>query len=498
MKAAFYARYSTERQSETSITDQLRVCSDYAQRYGWEVVREFIDEGISGAAFGNRPGAQALEQFALAGGCNVIVAVDLTRLSRNLGELTQFLERMHFRKVRVLGAQDGYDSLSRSARMQAGLSGIMSEEFRAMIADRTRSALTIRAETGQTTGGRTYGYRDDEAAIVREIFERSAAGDTMKEIASDLNRRGIPSPGANWRRDKRTRNGRWLVSAIHSMLRNERYAGRLVWNRSQWIKEPGTGKRRRVKRPEDEWVIQEVPALIDGDTWAEVQRRFRQNTGRGGVCRYLLSGLLECEICGSKLIVAGGSQRRYVCSTYHNGGEYACSNRQSVPHKIAEHYILEPVLKDMLSPEAIGQAIAEMRSAIREMKPAKPDSQVQELERLVREGVLSSEVAAPALAEARRRAIPNIAAVPLPSERMWRELVQGMREVLQGDDVVAARETLREMLGPIRVSPGEGHMIARLAARQVFLQTGTGGAGIWVGSGGAIQIHIPTSTKGPR
>jgi DNA invertase Pin-like site-specific DNA recombinase len=490
--AVIYARYSTERQSETSIADQLSVCTAYAQRHGLTISQTFTDEGISGASFGNRPGAQALEQFALGGGCVVILVTDLTRLSRSSGDLSKFIDRMRFRRVRIVGVQDGYDSTSRTARMQAGLSGIMSEEFRAMIADRTRSALSLRAEAGQPTGGRAYGYRDGETEIVREVFSRFADGETMKAIVCDLNRRGVPSPGASWKRTSRAKHGRWLVSALHALLQNERYVGRLVWNRSAWHKDPDSGKRRRIERPASEWVIQEIEPLIDLDTWASVQARFSPTgCGRGGVSRYLLSGLLECAVCGSKFIVYGGSQHRYICGTRHAGGEHACSNGLTVKREVAEQMILRHVLDQLLSPEAISQALKEMRSAAREMQPL-VDPQIAELERLVREGILSREIAAPALAEAKRRAQPIV--TPIPSERLWRETVEGMREVLQGDDVAAGREILRDILGQIPLTPVDDYLRARVQAQEVMLGTGTGR---WVGSGGAIDVYLPTSTRKP-
>lgn len=489
--AVIYARYSTEKQSESSIADQVNTCRGYAHRQGWELGPQFTDEGISGAAFGNRPGAQALEQFALAGGCQIIMVADLTRLSRSSGDLSKFIDRMRFRKVRIIGVQDGYDSLSRTARMQAGLSGIMSEEFRAMIADRTRSALSLRAETGMATGGRAYGYRHGEAEIVQEIFRRWVDGDSLKVIACDLNHRNVPSPGADWKRSTRAKHGRWLVSALHELLKNERYAGRLIWNKSQWIKDPDTGKRRRHERPKSEWVVQEIEPIIDSDTWASAQARFMPGQGRSGVRRYLLSGLLECGVCGSSFIVYGGSQQRYVCGTHHAGGPHACSNGLTVTRKIAESHILQPVLDDLLSPDTIAQALKEMRAAAREGRQTAPDPQVAELERLVREGVLSPEVAAPALAEARRRAAPPTVTA-IPSERLWRETVASMREILQGEDISAARETLREILGTIRLMPGDGALVAELRASQTMLATGSGR---WIGSGGPLLIYLPTSTK---
>ena len=56
MRAAIYARYSTDKQTESSVADQLRVCTEHAERHGFTVALTFRDEGISGAATGNRPG----------------------------------------------------------------------------------------------------------------------------------------------------------------------------------------------------------------------------------------------------------------------------------------------------------------------------------------------------------------------------------------------------------------------------------------------------------
>jgi site-specific DNA recombinase len=486
-----YARFSTDRQTEASIVDQLRVCREFAERRGWVVAGEHVDEGISGAALGNRPGAIAA--IAALGAGDVLLVNDLSRLSRSQ-DLAPLLSRLRHRGARVIGVQDGFDSDSRTARMQAGLSGIMSEEFRQLVGDRTRSALELRAREGRPTGGKAYG----DAGVVREIFERFAGGEAMLAIASDLNRRGIPSPGAAWKPRSGTR-GRWLVSALHALLRNERYVGRLVWNRSRWIKDPDTGRRIRRERPESEWVVRAIEPLVDVATWRRVQARFQvRRPGRGGTRRYLLSGLLECALCGAKLIVVGGRGHRYVCSQFHGGGRHACQNSVSVPRAIAEERILEPVIETMLSPAGITEGLRLMRieraAAARAPNPA--EREIHELERLVREGVLSSAVAAPALAEARRRAIQPDELV-WPSEAAWREGVAAMREIVGGEDVEAARVCLGRVLGAIRCRPAEGGMVAELSARfQVMLKTGTGATdGRWVGSGGVILVYLPFSTR---
>jgi site-specific DNA recombinase len=522
VRAAIYARYSTDRQSESSITDQLRVCRERAEREGWQVVErfEFTDEGISGAALGNRPGMQALQRAGIAREFDVALVTDLTRLSRSQRDLANFIEQLRFRGVRIIGVQDGFDSLNRTARMQAGLAGIMSEEFRAGIADRTRSALEMRAKAQQKTGGRPYGYGTDrrpvepQASIAREIFSRYAASETMRAIADDLNARGVPSPGAKWKRERRRKDGRWLVSALHAILHNPLYVGRVIWNRSSWVKHPDTGVRECREQPESEWIVHEVPAaaLVDRRTWEVVQARLSQNNsaagkkpGRGGKPRYLLSGLLDCGLCGSKFIVMGGSQHRYTCGTFHAGGPNACGNHISVPRAVAEEMILAPVVERLLSTRFVEHAVKTIREMARRERAAPPaevtaalaraDAQIAELERMVREGLLTPAVAAPALATARgeRQAVLRAPArltsrapesLPLAAEAAFRETVAHMGKVLQGENLIEARELLREIVGAVRLEPDTDHLIAKFERSEIPLLTTQNGR--WIGSGGRI------------
>jgi site-specific DNA recombinase len=258
VRAALYSRFSTDRQNESSIADQVRICSEYIQKQGWTVVAHFEDQGISGAALGNRPGVLKLQEDALARRFDVIVVTDLTRLSRSQGDLSKMIDRLTVKGIRVIGVQDGYDSARRGHKLQAGLSGIIGEAFREMVKDRTYAALESRAKAGRPTGGRAYGYRDGkidrgEAFIVLEIFGRFADGMSPRSIAADLNARRIPSPGASWKRSQR-RSAGWMGSGIRVIVRNERYRGVVHWNTSEWRKDPDTGKRKRVMRPRSEWV----------------------------------------------------------------------------------------------------------------------------------------------------------------------------------------------------------------------------------------------------
>ena len=133
MKGAIYSRFSTDRQSESSISDQVRICTEYAKQNQIEITEQFADEGISGAALGNRPSALSLLEAAFARRFDIVLVTDLSRLSRSNGDLAKTIDRLIARGIRVVGVQDGYDSSRKGHKLQAGLSGIMGEAFRDMI-----------------------------------------------------------------------------------------------------------------------------------------------------------------------------------------------------------------------------------------------------------------------------------------------------------------------------------------------------------------------------
>lgn len=107
MKAVIYSRFSTDRQNESSISDQVRVCTEYAERQGWRIAEVYEDQGISGAALGNRPGVLKLQEAALARRLDVVLVTDLSRLSRSNGDLSKMIDRLVSKGVRVIGVQDG-------------------------------------------------------------------------------------------------------------------------------------------------------------------------------------------------------------------------------------------------------------------------------------------------------------------------------------------------------------------------------------------------------
>lgn len=491
MRAAIYSRFSTDRQNESSIADQVRVCSEHAAAQGWTVAATFEDQGISGAAMGNRPGLLALLDATNARTVEVVIVTDLSRLSRSNGDLSKMIDRLVARGVRVIGVQDGYDSTRRGHKLQAGLSGIIGEAFRDMVKERTYTALETRARQQRPTGGKAYGYRNGgiveaEAAIVREVFEAFASGQSARRIADSLNARSVPSPGSSWNRTER-RCGGWLGSGIRAMLLNDRYRGRVIWNRTQWVKDPDTGARRCVQRPEAEWIVHadESQRIVSDELWSRVAARMRGQTEvlgervRAGLARakrtgrkpkFLYSSLLVCGDCGAKFVIA--DRTHYACSSRVNGGPSACRNDARFKRTVVEDGLIEGVKIGLRDPELVRfvqQRVRELVKAAAKApageakRVAELEAQVANLTDAIASGALRTSPALAARLSAAEAELERLRAAAKPVglskvERLIPQVadrflafVDGLSANVPPEDVDRVRAELRGLHGPITV-----------------------------------------------
>lgn len=290
LRAAIYARYSSDLQSTTSITDQVRTCRKLCAERGWQVIDVFADEAISGATH-LRPQFQQAQQAAMDGRFDVLVAEGLDRLSRDQEHIAGLHKRMRFLGIDIVTTAEGEIS-----EMHVGLGGTMSALFLRQLAQKTHRGLEGRVRAGKSAGGISYGYRldrhplpdgslttgdrvidADEAAIVRRIFTEYNRGMSARTIAMGLNRDGVRPPRSGGKG-----SGSWSFSTISGnwkrgtgILNNELYIRRLVWNRQRFVKDPETGKRQARPNPPETWVIEDVPhlRLIDDAVWEATKRR---------------------------------------------------------------------------------------------------------------------------------------------------------------------------------------------------------------------------------
>lgn len=147
-RAAIYARYSTDLQSEASIADQVRLCRARCEREGWQVVAVHEDAAISGAVVNSRPGVQALLATVRAGLVDVVVVEHLDRLSRKQSHLAAMFEELRFLRVELVTAGGQAVDI-----VQVGVHAMLGALALQQIAEKTRRGMEGVVRSGRNGGG---------------------------------------------------------------------------------------------------------------------------------------------------------------------------------------------------------------------------------------------------------------------------------------------------------------------------------------------------------
>jgi site-specific DNA recombinase len=510
MKAAIYARYSSENQRPESIADQVGACRKLAIQRGFTVDENHIygDEAKSGARK-DRAGLSALVEAAQAKAFEVVLVDDLSRLARDNYLMLSIMAELHFEGVRIVSVADGLDSEDEEATLGIQIRGIFNELQLRDLKKKTLRGQMGQKERGFFVGERTYGYRSvpvgemrmdkkgrprpegyrmeiepREGAVILRVFKAYADGQSLTSIVKTLNAEAIPL---------RTQSKTWSASTVTRMLGNEKYKGRWVWNRTTTRRDPRTGRRRKFEKPESEWVVHEDESLriVPQELWEAVQKRKEamkqtwpggkgkrgfsksQGTSEKHFPTHLLSGTMSCGVCGASISqVSGKAGGYYGC----NGApKKACDNKLLVRRKLAENKILAAVTERISEPEHIRyvlerveQEVAAMRSNLPEdlrIKEAELASEQRRLDNFVNfiaEG-RGSKALAKALDETERRVDSlqdEVAHLRTSRERVFKpppvEWIQDrlskLQKVLEQNTTRSAL-VLREFLGPIRLEP---------------------------------------------
>jgi site-specific DNA recombinase len=366
-RVAIYSRYSSDLQNDRSIEDQIAVCEKVTTKNGWFVAGSFYDRAASGASLFGRPQFAKMVAEAHAGSFDIIVSEDLDRLSRSQRDIADLFEQMTFAEIEIQTLADGLIN-----EMHVGVKGTMSALFLKGLSQKVRRGLGGAVRAGRNPGGDLYGYtpRKGEAGvldinpetsgIVKRIYEEYAAGASPRAIAARLNVDGIAAP----------RGGKWNASTINGntargqgLLLNERFVGRVVWNKRRSVKDPKTGRRVTRTNPEGDWIVQYVPELrILDDKLFDKARARRLDAGTPSSRRRpkstrLLSGLLRCGSCGSGMALTGSDRSgpRVRCSRYRESG--SCDNSTKYYIDKIERLVLDRLKMQIDNPKLMGRFV---------------------------------------------------------------------------------------------------------------------------------------------
>ena len=321
-RCVVYTRKSHEEgldQAFNSLDAQRQACESYIQSQqfnGWELMpKRYDDGGFSGGTL-ERPALKELLADIEAGKVDVVVIYKIDRLSRSLVDFAELQSRFEKHGVSFVSVTQQIDTSGSTGRMMLNILMTFAQYEREIIADRIRDKMAATRKQGKFAGGTLpYGYksenkkmviRQDEAEVLKRIFQRYLEIQSPKQIAIELNSNGL-----------RIRTGReWNTSHIYRQLNSYACIGKVEY-------------KGQIYDGEHE-------AIIPMETWNEVQRLLKINaaTPKGDKTRESvnapLKGILRCGHCGCAMMphYARKSDGRkyyyYICQKDSKRGKADC------------------------------------------------------------------------------------------------------------------------------------------------------------------------------
>jgi len=331
------------------VARQIEDCERLAERKGWQIVEQYVDDDVSAWSGRKRPQyARSLDDLEL-GAINGLLVYHLDRLHRQPSELEAFIDLCgRLRLTNVASVSGDIDLTTADGQFQARILGAVAKKESDDKSRRIRRKHEELAASGKVSGGgsRPYGYEADkmtlrpaEAAIVSECAKRLLAGEPVRSITRNLNERGVPT----------STGGQWSPQSLRRMLQSARISGQ----REHHGEIVATAEWPAIVSVEDGAAIR---ALL-----ANPERRTNK-----AARRYLLGGLLACSHCGERLVARprSGGQRRYACA---KGVGFAGCGRTYITAEDVERFVTEAILHRLDS--------AELQRAVERKQKAQPDAQ---------------------------------------------------------------------------------------------------------------------------
>lgn len=311
--AVAYARFSSNNQREESIDAQLRAIREYCEKENIELIAEFTDEAMSGKT-DNREDFQNMISQLLKGHlqADFVLVHKFNRFARNKYDSALYKKKLKDIDVKVISVSQKIDDTPEGELLEGFLETI-DQYYSANLAAEVRKGLRENALKGKHAGGQVlFGYSLDEdgyyvpnenARIVKRIFEEYAAGYPKTEICERLNEEGY----------RNQRGEKFNTRTLYDLLRNEKYIGNYVY----------TIDKKETIRLDD--VIQNPP--IDRKLWEEVQRLCEEGSNQARYRKkkknYYLTGKTKCAECGCPISGGGSKRNRNGDLLYY----YKCSGK---------------------------------------------------------------------------------------------------------------------------------------------------------------------------
>jgi site-specific DNA recombinase len=330
IKGIIYARVSTSDQVDKySLSTQVEECAEFAyQKFGYtdDDLISLIEEGESGDD-PNRPALNNALMLLEKGVGKKLIVLHPDRLSRSLSLQTRVSERIWSLGCDIEFKQFELDPNNPESVLMYNIQGSIAQYNKAKILANSKRGRIKKIQEKKLMGiKRVYGYsydKDNDTLVINEeekevflsIVDMLLNQDmSISAIAKELSKNMIPAPLGNV----------WYQSTISKMLKNEIYTGKFYYGKTTFVKDKD-GKRKKVDVPKKDWMLVEIPAIIDESTFRLIQKKIKaltkMHTGRPSE-HGLIKGLARCGRCGYSVTINSTSKLKERTLYY-----YGCTRK---------------------------------------------------------------------------------------------------------------------------------------------------------------------------
>ncbi len=337
--AAIYARYSSDSQTEQSIEGQLRVCEEYAQKNNILILNTYIDRAMTGTN-DNRPDFQRMLKDSSRHEWDYVLVYKLDRFSRNKYESTIHKRTLKNNGVKLLSAMENIPDTPEGIILESLLEG-MNQYFSAELSQKVRRGMKETRLKGNFTGGYLiYGYNvenrkvvinENQAEVVRYIFEQYSLGVYVKDIIKSLTAKGIYNHGKPFARN-----------TVYNILKSEKYSG--------------------IYRHDGEVFENIYPQIVPTEIYERVRAKIDENRyGKRSVeVVYLLRQKMKCGYCGMPISAETGTSKNGQIKRYYKclGRKRGSDCKKSVIGKdFLESLVIDTTVEELSRPQIMNALV---------------------------------------------------------------------------------------------------------------------------------------------
>ena len=374
IKVAAYCRVSTEQDEQANSYDAQieHYTAEIAKHSDWLNAGIYADKGITGTMAKKRPEFLKMIRKCRQKKIDLILVKSISRFSRNTVDCLEYIRELKALGIGVIFEKENINTLTETSEAMITIMGYFAQAESESISKNVTWGVRHAFSEGKVTFTHDiYGYKkeynpetkrqdkisivEDEATVIREIFGRYYAGDSLTGICTYLNNNQIVPPGK--------KKDRWYPSTLQTILRNEKYKGDVLTQKTfcsdllSHKREKNNGQlaqhylenhheaiidRELFDKVQAEYARRNAKKVIKTDGTQETQKKGRYNS------KYALTDILVCGHCGApyrRCVWTHHGSRKVVwrCTTRMDYGKEKCNDSFTIEEEGLHQAILKAI-----------------------------------------------------------------------------------------------------------------------------------------------------------